>query len=304
MSRLAVIDLGSNTFHLLIAEKDNITPPYFKEIYRKREFVYLLGEDEFSISTEAQARALQTISEFKDKIKSLGVAKIVAIGTAAFRMAQNGDSLKKSLEHILESHIEVIEGQKEARLIYKGAKLMSCVFEPDNLLMDIGGGSVEFVHFRDAGIQNSISIKAGISYLRNNYLISDPLKNDERVKVFSHLDRLLTNFANSIVNYSPSLLLGTSGPFEILEELKAITPSIFGNDFNREEVLSFCKLVNEGDLHHRLGIKGMPATRADLSKESFLLMEYVLLRFEFIQFVRVGPFGLKEGIIAEYLNLE
>jgi exopolyphosphatase/guanosine-5'-triphosphate,3'-diphosphate pyrophosphatase len=301
--RLAVIDLGSNTFHLLIVEKQT-TPPFFKVVYRKREFVYILGANSKNFGTDEQKRAIDCISSFREILDNHNVKTIVPVATAAFRMANNGDAFIAKLEFVLQSQINIFSGQKEAEFIFKGVKLMPNAFENTNLIMDIGGGSVEFILFKKDKIILSESFNTGISFLRHNFKMSEPIACSEKILLNDYLEKQHINFFDQLKFYKPSQLIGSSGPFEILEHLTSVSPIVYGNKFSRKTVLNYSHQISNSSKKERIDIQLMPANRADLSKESFLLLEHTLKSIECIEKVCVSPFSLKEGIIAHYLNLE
>jgi len=301
--RLAVIDLGSNTFHLLIVEKQE-NPPFFKVLYRKREFVYVLGPNAKYFGIEEQKRATACISKFRELLDKHKVKNIVPAATAAFRMAKNGDSFIAKLEFVLQSQINIFSGQKEAEFIFKGVKLMQNAFENTNLIMDIGGGSVEFILFKKNKIILSESFNTGISFLRHNFKMSEPIALSEKKLINDYLEKQHTRFFEQLKFHKPGQLIGSSGPFEILEHLTSVSPLVYGNKFTRKTVLNYSNQISTSTKKERLEIEHMPTNRADLSKESFLLLEHTLLSIECIEKVCVSPFSLKEGIIAHYLNLE
>jgi len=302
--RLAVIDLGSNTFHLLIVEKQNNKAPYFKTIFRKREFVFVLGENYKQIGQEEQLRAIDCIRSFDKIINELSVDIVIPAATAAFRMAKNGQKILSKLEQILDVPISIFTGQQEAHFIFKGISLMPKRFDANILIMDIGGGSVELILSENKTLKFADSFKAGISFIRNNFRISDIITSEEKEIIYNYLDNNIKSFFNKIKNESPTQLVGSSGPFEILEKLTDAEPSITGNIFNRQQVLIIAQKITSSSKSERQAIKGMPADRSDLSKESFLLVEYLLNSLPSIEEICVSPFSLKEGIIAEQLNLE
>ncbi len=141
--RYAVIDLGTNTFHLLIAEKQK--NHRFKELHRQRFFVKLAEEGIETIGAEPVKRGMQALKVFREIIDELKIKKIKAIGTAALRTASNGQQFLGAVKESFSLKVELIDGGREAELIYKGV-VQAVPFQDQNyLLMDIGGGSVEFI---------------------------------------------------------------------------------------------------------------------------------------------------------------
>jgi len=143
--RYAVIDMGTNTFHLLIVEQ--VEHGDWKQVVRHRIFVRL-GEDGLrQIGKKAYKRGLDALKVFKTQILATGVKphNIVANGTAALRSAVNAAAFLKDAESITGLKLHVISGEREANLIYKGVRRAVPFPENNVLIMDIGGGSVEFI---------------------------------------------------------------------------------------------------------------------------------------------------------------
>ena len=142
--RIAIIDLGTNTFHLLIADTDGTT---IQPVYAEKVPVRI-GEGGINlgfISEEACERALLAMKAFKAKIEAFETSKSYATATSAFRNAQNGAALAKTIEEATSIAITIISGNREAELIYFGVKEALQLGEEKALIVDIGGGSVEFI---------------------------------------------------------------------------------------------------------------------------------------------------------------
>lgn len=302
---VAIIDLGSNTFHLLILKvgEGNLKP--FEPIFRKRIFVYLLGKDKNKITHEAKVKALDCLGKFKKYLINYNVSKVKVIATEALRAAQNKYEIIQDFQSVLGFPIEIIDGHKEAEYIYRGVKLLDNHFYNPSLIIDIGGGSVEFILGTKEKIIKLISVKAGITFLRHNFVSSDPLTKYNKDKIFLYLDQILSAFIDDISKYKPIALIGSSGPFEIIEALDV------GNMNNRESivyskehVLKISKEIDKYNKVERARMKNMPQDRSDLSKESFFLINYILLKIPSIQKVIVSPYGIKEGVASMLLNLE
>ena len=141
-NRIAVIDLGTNTFHILIAEAQ--ADHSFKDLHRQRFFVKLAEEGIETIGEAPLERGFKALTHFKNLIEELQVIKVKAIGTAALRTASNGPAFVQQVKEKLGFQIELISGDQEATFIHKGVSLAVPFKEQNYLLMDIGGGSVEY----------------------------------------------------------------------------------------------------------------------------------------------------------------
>ncbi len=142
--RFAVIDCGTNTFHLLICEKEgNTIYPYFRDKVHVK-----IGEggiEQKIITSAAFARALKALDYFKTALEKFQVEKVYATATSAIRNASNGPELVSAIKSATGIDVQIISGEKEAHLIYKGVSLAHTLGPERALIVDIGGGSVECI---------------------------------------------------------------------------------------------------------------------------------------------------------------
>ncbi|HMU04396.1 MAG TPA: hypothetical protein PJ990_12270, partial [Saprospiraceae bacterium] len=165
MKKIAVIDLGSNTFHLLIVKLgDDHT---FETTYRERVFTGLSDGGIDIISNEKLAFGLETLRHFKNRLDEYQVIELKVIGTAVLRKASNRQLFIDEANKILNAHINIIDGQKEAEYIYKGIMLLPVLRVGTHLIMDIGGGSTEFILVSDGKKLWSESYTLGVGVLHN-----------------------------------------------------------------------------------------------------------------------------------------
>ncbi|MCB0663459.1 MAG: hypothetical protein KDC24_12015, partial [Saprospiraceae bacterium] len=139
----AVIDLGTNTFHLLAVEIDENEQMHF--LFRERIFVKLAEDGIQSIGPAPFQRAIKAMTVFKNKLDELGIDHFKAFGTAALRTATNGPDLIHAIKEKTGIEVALIDGLEEARLIHLGVSQAVPFDHTKQLIMDIGGGSVEFV---------------------------------------------------------------------------------------------------------------------------------------------------------------
>ena len=143
-NKAAVIDMGTNTFHLLLVE---LHGNEFKTIYKEKIAVKLGqgGITQNLIAPEAEKRALHTLGHFKNLIDGESISQVFAFATSAVRNATNGPDFVNRVREQLGIQIHVISGDEEAQLIYEGIHFSGALDERTTLMMDIGGGSVEFI---------------------------------------------------------------------------------------------------------------------------------------------------------------
>jgi len=299
--RLAVIDLGTNTFHLLVAEAQaNQT---FKEIYRKRFFVKLAEEGIETIGTAPLQRGMQALTHFQQIIQEMGVEQVKAIGTAALRTASNGPNFIQTVKEQIGIQIELISGAKEAAYIHKGVAL-AVPFSSDNfLLMDIGGGSVEFIIANQDTVHWAQSFPIGVGVLYKKFHQHEPILDNEIAATYQYIESFLPPLLKALHQYPATTLVGASGTFDVLEFILAK---------EKHPTYALVPIDNFPPLYERLlastkaeryAFKDIPDERADMIVVAVILIEYILKAVD-IEQILVSKYAMKEGILAELLSLE
>ena len=212
--RKALIDLGTNTFNLIIAE---VSGNEIQHIFSTKEGVALGmgGINERRISEDAVDRAIDCLSRFKVKCEEFQVEKMTAIGTSAIRDAKNQFEFIQVVKAETGIEIQVVSGEEEARLIYQGIRQTYPFHEPA-MIMDIGGGSTEFILANSEGIIDLISLNIGVSRIFQLFSFEDPLSNNDISRIESFLDENSQSFFD---RKKCSILVGASGSFETFYEL-------------------------------------------------------------------------------------
>ena len=301
-NRVAVIDCGSNTFHLLIAERYDSSLG-FREVYRERAFVYLSKSGINEISPSSYALGINTLDRFQQLMIAHKVNLVRCVGTAVLRSSINGAKFISEVKENLRLEIELIDGLEEAALIFNGISLSDLPAGP-SLILDIGGGSLELIYGNRNQAVSAVSVNAGISVLRSLRAEIDLLHQSDHNILYNKLTTELEPFISELAMQNPHTLIGASGPFEIIELMNFCTPLSKGNLFSREDVLEICKAICTNDLQGRINLPGMPENRADLSTESMIIIKYLLERLNSLRNILVSPYSLKEGVIKELLNLD
>ena len=212
--RTAVIDLGTNTFNLLIAD---VMDSKFTVIHSEKEGVALGmgGINSNIISPEAFDRGIRALRHYNFMCIHHKAEVINAFGTSALRDATNSDLFIKQIKEELGISVNIISGEKEADLIYKGV-LWSYDFRNPGVIMDIGGGSTEFIFANKEGITDLVSLNIGVSRIFQELKLSDPLTEQDILSIVNWLDDKADGFFD---DKQEELLVGASGSFETFYEL-------------------------------------------------------------------------------------
>lgn len=308
-SRLGIIDLGTNTFHLLIVEKNgkDITTLFHES---KPARIGLGGINKQLITDEAIDRALTVLHLFRSKLDEFAVPyeNTSAFGTSAIRNAANKVAFCETILRETNIPITIIDGNLEAEYIYKGVRLGTDLGTTPSLIMDIGGGSVEFI----IGNKNQIfwkqSFEIGGQRLMEKFMKNDPLAEGSKKKLYNYLDEQLIPLANAVHQYAPEKLVGSSGTFDTLIDIdfqyrtNQWRPKD-QTDFSLpiEEFYRTYSLILSGNHEERMAIPGMIALRADMIVVAVCLIDYVL-RSHNIQQIQVSNYALKEGVLASLIG--
>lgn len=298
--KIAVLDLGTNTFHLLIVSVSN--GKYFEEILRKRDFVNLAEEGIATIGQSAVDRVKKTIKTFANLLQSQGVDHLEVIGTAALRTATNGPEIVDFIQGQLKVPVQVISGDKEANLIFRGTQLVTDLSQTNNLIMDIGGGSIEFILTANNKQEWAKSYPLGISVLYKRFNTSDPISKQEIKEISILLVKDFQDLFDKVRPFQMTALIGASGTFEVLQLIKE--KEIFRHKasiVSQKEFSSMYDLITTSSLSERLTMGEIPSQRATLIPLAMVLIKVILDNIDFKE-IQVSPYALKEGIISKYLD--
>ncbi|MBL4654383.1 MAG: exopolyphosphatase [Bacteroidia bacterium] len=301
----AILDLGTNTFHLLIVETNLDSVP---KILFKTKMVVKLGKNginEGNINPESFKRGIDAIKELKKHIISNEVASIYGFATSAIRSASNGQEFIDAIKEQTQIDIEIISGKKEAEFIYQGVKQAISLSASPVLIMDIGGGSVEFIVANQKEIFWKQSFNIGAARLKETFHTSEPIKQIEQEKLKTDLKKKLHSLIEAVNKFNPTILIGASGTFDTFVKIlfyQGIVKNIIDNQTEFEVDIAKLKLLHykllKSNLKQRLKIKGMAAFRADMIVVASILTQFVIDEFNFKE-LKVSGYALKEGAIAQ-----
>ncbi|WP_412467900.1 exopolyphosphatase [Pedobacter sp. KLB.chiD] len=303
--RIAVIDLGTNTFHLLIAETAEEQP----EILYKTNVPVKLGEGRINdniIIPEAFERGINCLKDFSKTIADYQVDVVRATATSAVRSAENGKDFVNAVNERTGIKIETISGDEEAELIYRGVKLSGAIQEP-SLIMDIGGGSVEFILCDTEKLIWKKSYNIGAARLMQQFFKSDPLSDSDKQHILFHIQKQLIDLFEICEKYKPQILIGSAGAFETFAELltrkhhqNIIIEQLKTYPFNHDDYIEIAlKLINSTH-QQRLKMPGIIPLRVDMIVIAALITNYVLGRAK-INRLTLSTYDLKMGVLASMM---
>ncbi|MCY7352691.1 MAG: phosphatase, partial [Cytophagaceae bacterium] len=211
----AIIDLGTNTFQLLIAEPAD---GGFKTLHEESRAAKIGkgGISDGRIAEEAIERALTVLKHFRTLTDAHGVAPehVRPTATSAVRNARNQAEFVQRVREATDFRVEIIDGAEEAGLIYEGVRLGTPLNNAVSLIMDIGGGSVEFILCNQARIFWKRSFEIGGQRLMDRFMGFDPIAPGQVGRLYEYLDEQLLPLTNAIHQYAATELIGSAGSFE------------------------------------------------------------------------------------------
>lgn len=295
--RKAVIDLGTNTFNLLIAD---VTDTSITRLYSEKKGVGfgLKGLNNNQLSEDALRRAYDVLKAFKSKCVEFQTEKIIALGTSALRTTDNAQEFIDEIETRLEIQIQIISGEQEAELIYYGVKQSFEINQP-TLIMDIGGGSTEFILADASGILKRTSLKIGISRIYQQISTADPIMDDEILQIESWIEKVV---GDSLNGYECDTLIGASGSFETLFEMiwkKAYRNQTSCYHFEKSQITSTLNWLIHSTKQQRDEHDFIIPIRKIMGPISSIETLWAIRRLN-ISDVWLSPFSLKEGALLLY----
>jgi len=297
MQPYAVIDLGTNTFHLLIAETAG---QGFRILYKERIFVKLGENGVETIGELPFERGILAMKHFSEVIQQFRANKVKAIGTAALRTASNGQDFLVRVKEEADIEIEIISGDREAQLIHQGVSLALPIEANETVvMMDIGGGSVEFIIANQQQVLWAQSFPIGVAVLFKQFHHSDPISTSEVAELSRVLNTILEPLDQALKEYPIDKLIGASGTFDVLEDnLPKTKNEVNYSIIQLDKFADFSEKLLQSTQAHRYQMPQIPRERADLIVVALILIQITLEKLN-IEEVSVSHFAMKEGILRE-----
>nr|WP_320118259.1 phosphatase [uncultured Marinifilum sp.] len=307
IKRISVIDLGTNTFNLLVAEYCGAEKP---KILHRSKYPTKIGKGGINsnrITEEAIERAKSAFDEI-DKISKLhDVSNTIAFATSAIRTAENGDEFVNMLQKKYNVSIEIISGDKEAELIYAGTKNSIKLNHEPIAILDIGGGSNEIIIANEEKIFWKKSYPLGMTRLLEKFNPSDPIQKGEIKDIEAYLKEQLTDLIEAIELHSVKTLIGSSGSFDTFKQiLLAEGQHLNGLPETQFEIKlkDFFRLHQNfinSNLDERKAIKGMDPVRVELMVIASIFINHLVKETGFSKLYQ-SSYALKEGALFNFIE--
>lgn len=300
IKRYATLDIGSNSVLIFIAEIDE--SGNFRTIVDRAEIARLGEEVDKTgvINTSAMARTLETLNTFVSLARDSGAEEIAAIGTSTLRQAKNATQFLKKVKDRFGLDIRVITGEEEARLSYIAVKKGLNLQTENLIVIDIGGGSTEFIYGKGDLVQNRFSLNIGAIQLTETYLTSDPITESEYREMMEYIRGVFQDLA---VPKTTPVLVGMGGTMTNLGAIKNglevyDATIIQGSKLELEEIESQINTFREKTIHERQQIKGIQPKRADVILAGAGILFSIMIRFG-VKEVVISDQGIRHGLMYD-----
>lgn len=306
MRKVAIIDLGTNTFNLLIA---SVNGEQSYSIIHNGKLAVKLGEGGINqnyIAPAAFQRGINAIGEHFRTILLHGASEIFAFATSALRNASNGQDFVNQVKNLFGVDVKLINGDEEAELIYLGIRQAVKLNEEYVMILDIGGGSNEIIIGNSQGYKWKRSYDLGISRLLQKFNPSDPLSPDQIIEVEKYLEVELSDLIEPIKQFNPTMVVGSSGSFDTYRSILSSASIIESNGGSSTEIPidQYLKLHNRlviSTKDQRSAIPGMDPMRVEMIVLATVFTHFIIKKFSISRMVQ-SSYSLKEGAIWRILN--
>ena len=309
IKKIAAIDLGTNSFHVIVVEI--MSDGSFRRIDDLKEMVVLAKEGiGRRLSPQAMNRGLSALQKIKILCDSYQVDEILAYATSAIREAENGGVfIQRSIDQV-GIKIRAIPGSMEAELIGYAVQHGLSLGEQAVLMVDIGGGSVEFILGNKNQFHFLNSLKIGVSRMTDYFKLNDPISPEQIDQINAYYKQNLLSVKEALSQWPSDQIIGSSGTMQNIALMIAAqqgldVESLALNEwsFSREDFIDFYDSFIGLNRKERQRVPGLDEKRVDFINTGMILVRYLMEEFG-VKSVRISTQALREGIIIRYLKKE
>ncbi|QZY54728.1 Ppx/GppA phosphatase family protein [Crassaminicella profunda] len=307
MLNLGAIDIGTNSMRMIIAKIENgiiVKSSKLLNTTRMGENVDQTG----SLSNGAMDRNIDALKEFmqiarKEKIKELPI-----IATSAVRDAKNKDTFIKRVKEEVDVSVEVIDGQREAELGFMGVLRGLKKYDENILVIDIGGGSTEFIFGNEKGIKHLISINIGAVRMTEKFVTTDPVAKKEVENMENTIDEIIKETIDYLCKFKIDKVIGIGGTVTTIaavsKKMKVYDKDkIHHTNLSHEKVkMILCEFLSL-NLEDRKQIDGLQPKRADIIIAGTIILDRILKGLH-MEHITISEYDNLEGLIFEQIALK
>ncbi|MEZ5229509.1 MAG: Ppx/GppA phosphatase family protein [Acidimicrobiales bacterium] len=299
----AAIDIGTNSFHLVVAQAD--ASGGFDVLTTEKEMVRLgSGAHEMKrLQPDAIERGIAALQRMNEVAQSFGAVDLVAVATSAVREASNGNEFIERARTEAGVNVEVIAGTEEARLIHLGVLQALPVFDRRLILADIGGGSTELLVGEGGEVIEARSMKLGSIRLTQRFFPDGEMTREEHQRAVSTCGPALASVSRELGGHQPEIAIGSSGTISTLAAMAAANRgeelrSVNGVSFTCSELDAVIDSIASTDRNERKDLPGIDPRRVDIITGGAILLSEIFRAFD-IDEMTVSSYALREGVLLD-----
>ena len=220
----------------------------------------------------------------------------------------DASELKKVYRQLaLKYHPDRNPGDREAELIYKGVRQAVKLGEENSMILDIGGGSIEFIICNKQGIVWKKSFELGMARLLELFKLSDPISSEEIRALESYFMEELTPLLEVVKQVKPRTLIGASGSFDTFQSIIRLRKGLdsdqfFGREISLKDYSKLHKILVRSTREERAAMPGMEPVRVEMIVAATIFVSFVIRACQ-ISHLHHSEFALKEGVISELVGI-
>jgi exopolyphosphatase/guanosine-5'-triphosphate,3'-diphosphate pyrophosphatase len=304
--RLAVLDVGSNTVHLLVVDAHRGAPPLPAYSHKEAMRLSELLDDDGTLGKRGVETLVSFVREALEVAEDKGCESVLAFATSAVREATNSDEVIERVNREVDVNLSVLSGNDEAKLTFLAVRRWFGWSSGHLTVFDIGGGSLEIASGTDEMPSVVQSMPLGAGRLTRDWLLGDVPSPEDLRKLRKHIRTSMAQEAGAVLRIGhPDHAVATSKTFRSLARVCGAAPSDEGPFVRRllpkEELESWLPKLAEMSTDDRSRLPGVSAARAGQLIAGAVVADAVLDLFD-LAALEVCPWALREGVILEHLD--
>ncbi|MDT3727144.1 Ppx/GppA phosphatase family protein [Streptomyces sp. DSM 41972] len=304
--RLGVLDVGSNTVHLLVVDAHPGARPLPAHSHKAELRLAQLLDDDGSIGPDGIDRLVAVVHEALQAAEDKGVEELLPFATSAVRDARNADDVLTRVRDETGVELQVLSGEEEAKLTFLAARRWFGWSSGKLLVIDIGGGSLEIAYGMDEEPDAAVSLPLGAGRLSAGWLPGDPPEAEDVRALRRHVR---TEIARSVGDFSrfgaPDHVVATSKTFKQLARLAGAPGSAEGlyvqRELKRESLEAWVPRLAGMTAAERAELPGVSEARAGQLLAGAMVAEGAMDLFG-VERLEICPWALREGVILRRLD--
>lgn len=304
--KIGTIDIGTNSMRLLIADYKNNKIENRKKYVNTTRIGQGVDKDGY-ITQEAMERNLNALKEFSDKCKEEKCHKVYCMGTSALRDSKNGQEFVKKAKELTDIDVKIICGDEESNLGFMGVLEGTDGDKKDDILViDIGGGSTEFIVGNECGIKFCKSENVGALRMTEKFITTDPISDEDFDAMSKFIKETVSSTIDKLNTMNISNLVGIGGTITSLsainQELEVYSMEKIHNSMvTKKDLEKILQNLKKMTLNDKKTLKGLQPKRADIITAGVEILNIVMEKLEFEK-IMISEYDNLEGLMCQNLK--